>query len=62
MPQAPGIGREDSLEELEKSFIKQVRSGEIAADIVEEERQAPTLGLGREDSLAQLESSFKTQV
>jgi len=58
--QAPSIGREDSLAELEHSFNRQVLSGEITADIIEEEPRAPSLG--REDSLAQLESSFKKQV
>eukprot|EP00752_Nemacystus_decipiens_P009895 g8828.t1 len=60
-PKAQSLGREDSLAELESSFIKQVMSGEIAADIIEEEPKAPPQGLGREDSLAELQSSFKNQ-
>lgn len=62
LPQEPSVGREDSLAELESSFMKQVMSGEIAADPIEEEPGAPSQSLGREDSLAQLESSFKKQV
>lgn len=58
----PSIGREDSLAELEISFNRQVRSGEITADVIEEESRAPSLGLAREDSLAQLKSSFHKQV
>lgn len=58
--QVPSVGREDSLAELEHSFNRQVLSGEITADIIDEEPRAPSLG--REDSLAQLESSFKKQV
>lgn len=58
----PGISREDSLAELEISFNRQIRSGELTADAIEEEPQAPSIGLTREDSLAQLKSSYRKQV
>ncbi|CAM9518544.1 unnamed protein product, partial [Hapterophycus canaliculatus] len=54
-------GREDSLAELESSFNRQVMSGALVADVIEESR-TPSVGLSREDSLAQLESSFHRQV
>lgn len=64
----PSISREDSLAELEISFNRQVRSGELTADVIEEageeeeETQVPSMGLVREDSLAQLKSSYRKQV
>ncbi|CAM9435676.1 unnamed protein product, partial [Scytosiphon promiscuus] len=60
--QAPGIDREDSLAELESSFNRQVRSGALVGDVIEEEPRSPSVGLSRGDSLAQLESSFHRQV
>lgn len=60
--QVPSINREDSLAELEISFNRRVRSGELTADVIEEEPQAPSIGLIREDSLAQLKSSYRKQV
>ncbi|CAM9687486.1 unnamed protein product [Pylaiella littoralis] len=60
-PVVPSINREDSLAELEISFNRRVRSGELTADVIEEEPQAPSIGLIREDSLAQLKSSYRKQ-